>query len=268
MSDPTVVVERDGGVGIVRLNRPEVLNALDPATMRLLGAAFAELAADDAVRALLLTGEGRSFCAGGDQAPGAQPDRDAFGWYDYLATEIAGLVRGLVRFPKPAVAAVHGHAYGAGMCIAMACDLVVAARDARFAMVQTRIGNKPDFGGLYLLPRRVASLSIAKDLVLTAREVGAEEALRIGLANRLADGDGPAAAGPAGLALARELAAGPTLSLRMSKSILDRSAELDLDAVLELEALAHGYVKQSADHREGVAAFRERRPPRFTGEQA
>lgn len=258
-----VVLERVGDVGVVRLNRPERLNALDAATIGALRAAVATWAADDAIGAVLLEGAGRSFCAGGDQGDGAQPSRGAYGWYDYLAAEANGLVRELVGIATPVVAAVQGHAYGAGMCLALTADLVVAADDARFCLPYLRIGNKPDFGASYLLPRRVPSLSVAKDLVYTSRIVEAPEALRLGLVNRLV----PAAElHDAGLDLAAELASGPPQALRLSKAILDRSLDSDLDTVLAMEAMAHGIVKVSRDHAEGVAAFRAKRRPTFTGE--
>ena len=260
---PPVVVESVGRVGVVRLDRPGKLNALDGRTIGALRAAIARCAADDQVGAVLVEGAGRSFCAGGDQGAGAQPPRGPYGWYTYIAAEANALVRELVAVPKPVVAAVQGHAYGAGMCLALTADLVVAAEDARFCMPYLKIANKPDFGASYLLPRRVASLSVAKDLIYTSRVVEAPEALRLGLANRLEPPDGMRAAA---LGLAADLAAGPAQAMALSKAILDRSLDSDLDTVLAMEAMAHGIVKVSRDHAEGVAAFFGKRPPTFTGE--
>ncbi|GAA3238671.1 enoyl-CoA hydratase/isomerase family protein [Pseudonocardia petroleophila] len=262
-SGPPVVVESVGRVGVVRLDRPGKLNALDGPTISALRAAVARCAADDGIAAVLLEGAGRSFCAGGDQSGGAQPPRGAYGWYAYIAAEANALVRELLGMPKPVVAAVQGHAYGAGMCLALTADLVVAADDARFCMPYLKIANKPDFGASYLLPRRVASLSVAKDLIYTSRVVDAPEALRLGLANRL---EPLAGMRSAALSLASDLAAGPAQALALSKAILDRSLDSDLDTVLAMEAMAHGIVKISRDHAEGVAAFFGKRPPTFTGE--
>ncbi|MBX6377508.1 MAG: enoyl-CoA hydratase/isomerase family protein [Clostridia bacterium] len=247
---------------MLRLNRPEVLNALNDAMFADLLRALDELEADAAVRAVLVTGEGRSFCSGGDV--GAMTDeRTGYQWYRYMSYRVGRLVQTLVNFPKPTVAAVNGHAVGAGMNLALACDLLVAADDARFSQIFVRVGLKPDFGGLYLLPRRVLSLPLAKELVFTGRMVDAEEALRLGFVNRVVPRERLL---DEALALARQVAEGPAQAIQLSKAVLNRSLELDLDAVLQFEAMTHGFVKQSRDHREGVQAFREKRPPRFTGE--
>ncbi|MCF7550773.1 enoyl-CoA hydratase/isomerase family protein [Pseudonocardia sp. WMMC193] len=263
---PAVVVEREGRLGVVRLNRPTKLNSLDAEAIQGVRDGFAAHGADDAVTAVLLEGEGRSFCAGGDQSSGSQgagrPD-GAYGWYCYLAREANSLVRQLVGFDKPVVAAVQGHVYGAGMSLAMMADVVVAAADVRFSTAYLRIANKPDFGATYLLPRRVPSLSVAKDLLFTCRVVEADEALRLGLANRVVD---PGRLRAEARALAGELADGPPQSLRITKQILDRSLDCDLETVLAMEALGHGIVKVSKDHAEGVAAFFAKRAPTFTGE--
>lgn len=262
-----VVVEREGRLGIVRLNRPAKLNSLNADVMRGVRDGFEQHGADDSVTAVLLEAEGRSFCAGGDQSGGSQGTakrpEGAYGWYSYLAREASGLVRQLVGFDKPVVAAVQGHVYGAGMALALTADLVVAAADAQFSTAYLRIANKPDFGMTYLLPRRVPSLSVAKDLLYTCRVVEADEALRLGLANRVVERD---QLRERARALAGDLADGPPQSLRVTKQILDRSLDSDLETVLAMEAMAHGIVKVSKDHTEGVAAFFEKRKPTFTGE--
>ncbi|HEY9414163.1 MAG TPA: enoyl-CoA hydratase-related protein [Pseudonocardia sp.] len=260
---PSVIVERVGKVGIVRLNRPTKLNSLNPDAIKGLREGFVAHAIDDSVNAVLLEGEGRSFCAGGDQSGGGTKPEGAYGWYRYLARQANTLVRELVGYEKPVVAGVQGHVYGAGMALAMTADLIVAAADTRFSMAYLKIANKPDFGATYLLPRRVPSLSVAKDLLYTSRVVAADEALRLGLANRVVDTE---RLREEALALATELADGPPQSLRLTKSILDHSLDSDLDTVLAMEAMAHGIVKVSKDHAEGVAAFFGKRTPTFTGE--
>lgn len=264
---PAVVVEREGKLGIVRLNRPAKLNSLNAAAFRGIQDGFAEHGLDDRVTAVLLEGEGRSFCAGGDQSGGSQGSakrpEGAYGWYDYIDREAGDLVRQLVNFTKPVVAGVQGHVYGAGMALSLMADLVVAAQDARFSTAYLRIANKPDFGATYLLPRRVASLSVAKDLMYTCRVVEVDEALRLGLVNRVVARD---ELREKARELANELADGPPQSLRVTKQLLNRSLDSDLESMLAMEALAHGIVKVSKDHREGIEAFFGKRKPTFTGE--
>lgn len=266
-SEAAVVVEKEGRLGVVRLNRPSKLNSLNAEVIQGIRVGFAAHSADDSVTAVLLEAEGRSFCAGGDQSSGSQgtvrTPEGPYGWYSYLAREANSLVRQLVGFDKPVVAGVQGHVYGAGMALALMADLVVAAADVRFSTAYLKIANKPDFGATYLLPRRVPSLSVAKDLLYTCRVVESDEALRLGLVNRVVERERLRAKARE---LAGELAGGPPQSLRVTKQILDRSLDCDLDTVLAMEAMAHGIVKVSKDHREGVEAFFGKRKPMFTGE--
>lgn len=170
-------------------------------------------------------------------------------------------VSALARFRTPTIAMVDGFAVGAGCNLALACDLVVASDRARFGEVFARIGLIPDAGGIYLLPRRVG-LARAKELVFTADVLEAVEAARIGLVNRVV----PVAELEAQtLALARRIAEGPPRVHATAKALLNRSLDLDLDTSLAWEALAQGIMIESEDHREGLAAFFEKRPPRFTG---
>lgn len=260
MGGTTVLVEQADGIATVTLNRPEARNALNLAMREELEAALRALGDEPTVRVLIVRGAGEHFCAGGDvkfmQAhPMSAPEGRA------RVEAMNRAVGALVYFRTPTIAMVDGFAVGAGCNLALACDLVVASDRARFGEVFARIGLIPDGGGIYLLPRRVG-LAKAKELVFTADVLDAAEAERIGLVNRVV----PAAELEARTReLARRIADGPPRVHAMAKSLLNRSLDLDLDATLAWEALAQGMMIASADHREGLAAFFEKRAPRFTG---
>ncbi|MBC7347231.1 MAG: enoyl-CoA hydratase/isomerase family protein [Clostridia bacterium] len=246
-------------IGYLTLNRPQVRNALSLKTMEELAEAVS-LAADPAVRVLVITGAGEAFCAGGDLR-----DIEAYvaagnSLYDRM-TGVARLVRTLAGLPKPVIAAVNGAAVGAGWSLALACDLIVASENAFFSMAFTRVGLVPDFGAHYFLPRLVG-LSTAKYLVFTGERLGAREAERLGLVSLVV---APEALAETVEGLARRLAAGPPQALALSKSLLDRSLALNLEGVLEEEALAQALATGSADGREGMRAFLEKRQPVFRG---
>ncbi len=256
----TILTACADGVATLTLNRPEVRNALDMTMRRDLEAALAQLDQDAGVRVLLVRGAGDHFCAGGDvKFMRDNPMTAAEGQSRVEA--INRVILALGRFRTPTIAMVDGAAAGAGCNLALACDLVVASDRARFGEVFARIGLIPDAGGTYFLPRRVG-LARAKELVFTADIIDAREAERIGLINRVV---------PAGnlesetYALARRIADGPPQVLAAAKALLDRAPGLDLESALHWEALTQGSMIASADHREGVRAFFEKRPPRFTG---
>jgi 2-(1,2-epoxy-1,2-dihydrophenyl)acetyl-CoA isomerase len=256
----TVLTECADGVATLTLNRPEARNALDMAMRRDLEAALAALDGDAGVRVLVVRGAGEHFSSGGD----VKLMRDSI----MTAAEgqrrveaINRAVTALARFRAPTIAMVDGAAVGAGCNLALACDLVVASDRARFGEVFARIGLIPDAGGTYFLPRRVG-LARAKELVFTAGIIEAREAERIGLVNRVV----PAAdLERETRALARRVAGGPPRALAAAKALLDRAPGLDLESALHWEALTQGAMIAGADHREGLRAFFEKRPPRFTG---
>jgi 2-(1,2-epoxy-1,2-dihydrophenyl)acetyl-CoA isomerase len=260
MGGGTVLVEQGEGVATVTLNRPEARNALDLTMREGLETALAGLEGDPGVRVLVLRGAGEHFCAGGDvKFMQARPMSASEGQRRVEAMNHAILA--LARFRAPTIAMVDGYAVGAGCNLALACDLVIAADRARFGEIFARIGLIPDGGGIYLLPRRVG-LARAKELVFTAEIVEAAEAERIGLVNRVV----PAAELVAQTqALARRIAAGPPRAHALAKSLLNRSSTLDLETSLAWEGLAQGMMIESEDHREGLAAFFEKRAPRFSG---
>jgi 2-(1,2-epoxy-1,2-dihydrophenyl)acetyl-CoA isomerase len=255
-----LLVDRDGAVATLTLNRPEARNALDLGMRDELAAALGELEQDGAVRAVVLTGAGGHFCAGGDvKSMAARRMTAAEG--RARVESLNRFVLRLFEFPKPTLAMVDGVAVGAGCNIALACDLVVASDRARFGQVFARIGLVPDGGGTWLLPRLVG-LARAKELVFTADIIDAAEALRIGLVNRVV----PAAElQPTVRALAARIAAGPPGTLALAKALLNRSGTQELGPALEREALAQGHAITSDDHAEGLRAFLEKRAPRFTG---
>jgi 2-(1,2-epoxy-1,2-dihydrophenyl)acetyl-CoA isomerase len=253
-------VEVDGAVALLTLDRPDALNALTVPLKVALLTALDRIAADRAVRAVVLTGAGRAFCAGQDLAERAQPDAaplDA-----ELRERYNPIVRALRSMGQPVIAAVNGVAAGAGASLAFACDLRIAAADARFVLAFGRIGLVPDSGATWFLPRLVGSARAA-ELALVGDPVSADEALRVGLVHRVVPGESLMAEARA---LADRLAASAPAALAMTKAALERSWSLDLDAALDEEARIQGIAGASADHAEGLAAFREKRPPRFTGE--
>ena len=259
---PSVLVSVDAGVETITLNRPEKLNALNPEMHAQLRAAL-ERATDDAqIRAVLLTGAGRGFCPGQDLAErdvsaGAAPIDLSVS----LGSHYNPLVRRLRALPKPIVCAVNGIAAGAGANLALACDIVIAARSASFVQAFARLGLVPDSGGTFFLPRLVGTARAA-GLALLAEPLSAERAEQWGLIWKAVD---DARLGDEALALARTLASGPTKGFGLLKKALYASAGNSLDAQLDLERDLQREAGLSEDYREGVSAFKDKRTPRFKG---
>jgi 2-(1,2-epoxy-1,2-dihydrophenyl)acetyl-CoA isomerase len=258
----SVLVAGEGGVLRLTLNRPDRLNAFNEDMHMALRAGLERARDDDTVRAVLLTGAGRGFCAGqdlGDRDPRkgtAIPDLGVTLERFYNPT--LRLIRAL---EKPVVCAVNGVAAGAGANLALACDIVLAARSARFIQAFAKIGLVPDAGGSWALPRLIGEAR-AKALALTAEPLGAETAADWGLIWKAVDDD--ALMDEAG-ALAARLAAGPTLGLGLTKRLIQAAASQDLDAQLDMERDLQRQAGASADYREGVIAFLEKRAPEFRG---
>jgi len=253
----TLQVDRDAGVVTVTLDRPEVLNAATATTWEEITEVCAEVARNESDRVMVITGAGRAFCSGADLSgfEGSDASRLA------SMRRASGAARAVIRLPKPTIAKVNGVAAGAGANLALACDLVVASVDARFCEIFARRGLSVDFAGSWLLPRLVG-LHRAKELVLLADMVSAEDALGMGLVNRVV---------PSGELdafvedWARRLAAGPPIALSLSKMLLEDGVDSSLDAALDAEGAAQCYNFSTADIEEAMAAWRDKRDPRFAG---
>lgn len=250
-------VDHDGGVATITLDRPAALNAQTRASRRGLARDLRALSADAAVRCVVLTGAGRAFCAGQDlREPDALADVDLTIRETYVP-----IVEAIVGMPKPVIAAVNGAAAGAGLSIALACDLRYLAEDAVLMMAFSNIGLVPDCGGSWLLPRTVG-YARAFELAATGRRVPASEALALGLVQRVLARDEVL---PAAQELARQLAARPTLALGWTKRLMRAAEQSPLADAMEMEAQLQASAVSTHDHAEGVAAFLAKREPRFEG---
>lgn len=261
-----VLVERlDGGVLLLTLNRPAALNSFTTALHAELLGALEAAAADTSVRAMVLTGAGRAFCAGQDLAdPAVAPDPEGVAPPKDLQGVIEQYYRPLVMrlrsLPVPIIAAVNGVAAGAGANLALACDLVLAGRSASFVQAFAKIGLVPDTGGTWLLPRLVGRAR-ALGLALLGDKLTAAEAERLGLIWRQVD---DAALREEALSLAHRLAAMPSRALVATRAAMDAAMQLDLPAALDAEARLQGELGRAHDYQEGVAAFMAKRAPVFT----
>jgi 2-(1,2-epoxy-1,2-dihydrophenyl)acetyl-CoA isomerase len=249
------------GVATIELARPDKRNAVNAQMFTELGEATERAAADPGIRAVLVTAQGPSFCAGIDvtllgQLGGTRGAR----FRSFVRTAQRPFLT-LAQMDKPTVAAVQGHALGAGFQLALACDLRLAAEDARFAVLEVRFGLVPDLGGIHRLARLVGPAR-TKELVWTGRTVEVEEAERLGLVNRVAPAETMAKEAEA---YVRELVAAPPIPVSLTKALIGRSGETSLETALERDALAQAAAVETEDHREAVAAYLEKRPPRFTG---
>lgn len=256
-----IALEEADGVATLTIRRPEVLNALARTTLAELNDAVARVAASATARALLLTGEGRAFCAGADLAAAG---RDYAGSDDRglpLETGFNPLAEALAALPVPIVVAVNGAAAGAGCSYALGGDIVFAARSAYFVMSFAQIGLVPDAGATWLLPR-LAGSARARAMLLLGGRVSADQAEAWGMIFAAVDDD---ALMPAARAMAARLAAGPTIAYGLIRRGLDRAAGQGFTETLAMEREHQRLAGLTADHAEGVAAFLARRPPRFTG---
>jgi enoyl-CoA hydratase/carnithine racemase len=252
----TLLVDRAEGVVTVTMNRPEKKNAANAAMWQELDACFREVAQRAEDRVVVLTGAGGAFCSGADLTSIGSGDHPLS-----LMRRVADVALALHRLPKPTIAKVDGVAAGAGCNMALGCDLIVASDEARFCEIFARRGLSIDFGGSWLLPRLVG-LHRAKELALLADMLSADEAFRLGLVNRVVPsaelddfvGD-----------WARRLAAGPPIALAMTKALLNQSFEVSLAQALDAEGRSQVVNFSTADTAEALAAFIDKREPRFDG---
>jgi 2-(1,2-epoxy-1,2-dihydrophenyl)acetyl-CoA isomerase len=258
--DPTVRYEVAEGVATITLDRPEALNALTAPMKGELLAVLKSAGRDRSVRAVVLTGAGRAFCAGQDLKERLEPDAAP------LAVEVRErynpIITAMRAMDQPIVGAINGVAAGAGASLAFACDLRLAAEGASFVLAFGRIGLVPDSGATWFLPRLVGPAKAA-EVALLGDSFSAVDAERFGLVARVVPADALAAEAQA---MAARLAALAPRALALTKRALQRSWSVELDEALEDEAYRQGIAGATADHAEGLAAFLEKRPPRFTGE--
>ena len=260
MSEKAVLSAVSNGVMTITLNRPEVLNSLNMALLGDLREALAAAKADASVRAVLLTGAGRGFCAGADLGQTGS-ERGKSDTEQSLREKYHPIILAMRQFPKPIVGAVNGIAAGAGMSIALACDIVLAGESAAFLQAFTKIGLVPDCGSTWFLPRMVGDVR-ARAMIMLAEKIPARDALQYGLVWKVHADDVLQAEATA---CAEKLATMPTRAYDLVKQALAHGASAGLADQLEVEALMQGQASRTEDFREGVAAFVEKRPARFSG---
>ena len=257
MAEAAILIARDGPVGIITVNRPEVRNALNKAAWAMLRDAFRELAADPAVRVIIATGAGdKAFVAGADL--NALRERDLvetfYGENQLTLQEIAAIA-------KPTIAAINGFALGGGLELAMACDIRICANNAKLGQTEINVGILPGAGGTQRLSRLVG-LGKAKELIFTGKIITAEEAARIGLVNALVE---PGELMDCALAMARDICAKSPFTLRVAKLVVDNGYNADITTALFLERLGQTAVFATEDHLEGICSFLEKRDPAYKG---
>ena len=253
-----VVVE--DGLAVVTLQRPNALNALNGELKDALADWVRQARYEDSLRAVLITGSGRAFSAGGDLSE-MDPNRSAQQARSRQDKLLHEVFVPLAQLPKPVVAAVNGHAHGAGLSLALACDIVIAAEDAPMSLGFVQRGLVPDCGVLYFLPRIVGTVR-AKELLMTGRRFTGAEAAGMGLVSQAVPADELMSTARA---LATTLAAGATVALGMTKTLLDRSWDSSFEQLAELEAFSAAVSRSTQDHREALDAFRDKRAAQFTG---
>jgi len=256
-----VRIERDGAIARLVLDRPDQGNAIDMALATALGDAARAVASDASVRCVVLTGNGRLFCAGGDIAAFAAAGDERGAFLRALADTLHHAIRVLATMPKPLLVLVNGPAAGAGLSLALLGDVVLASARAHLTAAYGAVGLSPDGGMSWLLPR-VAGLRRAQEIILTNRRIGAEEAAAIGLVTRaVPDADLEAE----GAAMARRLVAAPTAAIGAARRLLLDGSARALSDHLDAEAAAIAMAGDGTEAREGIAAFLARRAPDFTG---
>ncbi len=257
-AEASVLVRRDGAVATLVLNEPKSMNAMSAGIKAGIEETLPGLLADPEVRAIVITGTGRAFCAGGDIR--SMDDRGTLSVKTRMTRTYKWLIP-LLTAEKPIICAVNGAAAGAGLSLALAGDIILASREARFKAGFPGLGAAADLGLAYTLPRAIG-YQRASDILLTNREVLAEEAHAMGLVARIAE---PEALMAAAMETAQALAAGPTVSLALTKRLMRRGYELPIEGFLEFEAMSQVVAFGSDDFGEGVAAFKGKRRPDFKG---
>jgi 2-(1,2-epoxy-1,2-dihydrophenyl)acetyl-CoA isomerase len=263
-----IILEKDPSehIATLTLNRPERRNALNDVMQDEIGDAIEEVENDDALRVLIVTGAGRVFCAGGDLEQlrgGSEPGTWVTDNVDDIRRAFKRTQRfmlALQRMEKPVIAMINGAAVGAGFDLTCGCDIRIGTPRARFMVAYVRIGLFPGFGGTWLYPRMLGSIGKAAEMLFTGDFLEAEEAHRLGFLNHLVAEDELESVT---LEMARKIANGPPIAIRLSKLMLYRGLEFDLETAMKMAAAAETITLTSRDHAEGTAAFRESRPPKY-----
>jgi len=248
----TIILEKEEKVATLYLSRPDVLNAIDNTMRRELLAALDDIEADADIRVLTITGKGRAFCSGGDMRSMGKSER---------MIKSHPIVLKIMNLEKPVISAVNGVAAGAGCNLAMAADIVIASEKASFIQSFVKIGLVPDWGGMYFLPRLVGIYK-AKELMLTGDRISAVEAERIGMVNKVVPDE---EFQDFVKEYSKRLAKGAPKPMAMIKRILNVTQNSDIATVLALEYQAQTICRETADHKVGIAAFKKKRVPEFTG---
>lgn len=263
MTNEFILFDVADHVATISLNRPERLNALNPGMRQELYDAIKDCDTRDDVRVIVLTGAGRGFCSGGDVK--AMSEANKAGRGSALEDKVAPLrdqaVLAMRDVSKPLIAAVNGAAAGAGMNIALACDIRIASNKARFGQTFSRRGLHPDWGGTYFLPR-IVGMAKACELIFTGKMIDADEALSLGIVSQVVEHETLMATT---MELAKTMAAGPPIAIRLAKRAMYKAQDSSLRDALEFETYAQNICKETEDSKEGVAAFVEKREPRFSG---
>ena len=253
------VAKQSDGVAVVTLNQPKTLNSLSKQIIDDLSSAVSDLSGDDCVKAIVLTGEGKAFCAGGDLTRFKEGFTTVSG-LDYIEG-IHLLIKSWTKLKKPTIAAVNGAAAGAGMSLMLMCDIAYAAETAKMGCAFINMALIPDCGLAYYLPRAIG-IQKAKELIFTGRMLGAKEAMETGLINQVFTDDSLM---KEVLKIASEIAAKPAFALRYSKRITDMSLDVDFDSLLNIESLMQSQLFNTEDSKEAVSAFLAKRKPVFKG---
>jgi 2-(1,2-epoxy-1,2-dihydrophenyl)acetyl-CoA isomerase len=253
-----LIVELEGNVLCLTLNRPEVLNAFSREMMDGIMEALKWAKASDEIRAIVLSGAGRAFSSGGDIKK--KGNSTPVSTYDHLSRS-KELILAMSELEVPIVAAVHGYAAGGGACLAVACDIILAAEDSKFFFSFAKIGLIPDTGGMFFLPRTLG-LYRAKELMFNPKPLEAATAYQWGMVNHIFPADQLLEEAKR---YARELAAGPSRAIGYMKKVANQALVSDLSEVLQMEATTQAVVQSTEDHKEGIRAFIEKRKPSFQG---
>ena len=265
-----IILEKnpDEHIARITINRPDRRNALHDNATDEMGQAIDDVAADDDIRVLIITGSGQAFCAGGD-LNSLKGGSDPGMWVSENTDDIRRsfrlaqrMILGIQRMEKPVIAMINGVAVGAGFDLACACDIRIASPKARFMVAYVRIGLFPGFGGTWLYPRTLGSMGKAAELLFTGDFMEADEAYRLGFLNHLVE---ETELEPKTTEIARKIAAGPPIAIRLSKLMLYKGLEFDLETALKMAAAAETITLTSYDHGEGTQAIRESRKPLYEG---